>query len=160
MAVKSFPQSGEKKAYTQTHVSFQSTGSTNISSVNALNSNQLFVVKKERGTGAEKRKWAVEMNDARILYLSYNCQVNNTDGIMARCCLHYSLRKYWHSAGLHALTLAITTAYNIYLECTKGLLDPTWKVVTPMTFHKFRDRLSCQMNYKPRFTCYPGDVGF
>jgi hypothetical protein len=51
------------------HVSFQSTLSTNISTVNALNSNKIFVVKKERGQGASKRKWAIQMNEARQLYL-------------------------------------------------------------------------------------------
>jgi hypothetical protein len=42
--------------YKWVHVSFQSTSSTNISTVNALNSNKFFVVKKERGQGATKQK--------------------------------------------------------------------------------------------------------
>ena len=35
----------EGKPYMRVHVSFQSTSSTNISTVNAINSNKLFVVK-------------------------------------------------------------------------------------------------------------------
>jgi hypothetical protein len=41
--------------FKQARVSFQSASSMNISTVNALNSNKLFVVKKERGTGANKK---------------------------------------------------------------------------------------------------------
>ena len=36
---KSFPADGDNKAYTRAHISFQSTGSTNFTTVNALNSN-------------------------------------------------------------------------------------------------------------------------
>jgi hypothetical protein len=52
------------------HVTFQSTLSTNISTVNALNENQLFVCKKERGQGSSKRYWAIEMNKAHQMYLA------------------------------------------------------------------------------------------
>jgi hypothetical protein len=52
------------RPYKRVRVSFQSTSSTNISTVNALNSNKLFIVKKERGQGATKRKWAIKMNEA------------------------------------------------------------------------------------------------
>ena len=45
----------ERKLYMHVHVSFQSTSSTNISTVNAINSNRLFVMKKqERGQGVRK----------------------------------------------------------------------------------------------------------
>ena len=48
------------KAYTQTIVSFQSTGATNISGVNNLPSCQLYVTTKSRGSGDEKRVWGIE----------------------------------------------------------------------------------------------------
>ena len=46
----------ECKPYMHVHVSFQATSSTTITTVNAINSNNLFVVKKERGQGLSKRK--------------------------------------------------------------------------------------------------------
>ncbi|CAJ1953548.1 unnamed protein product [Cylindrotheca closterium] len=159
--VKKFPQDGEKKAYTRTHVSFQSTGSTNFSTVNAINSSRLYVVKKERGVGKEKRIWGVENNPARTLYLSHYGRIDTDDAMMAGTQIQYRSRKYWHSAMLHGLRLAIVTAYSFYLEASSGSLDASWKLVKPMTFHQFRDRLSTQMlQYKPRFNMYPGDSGF
>ena len=64
-----FPEGDEKKPYTWVHVSFQSTGSTNITCVNALRELKLFVRKRERGKGDSKHVWAIEMNEGRELYL-------------------------------------------------------------------------------------------
>jgi hypothetical protein len=54
----------EKKEYTLTHVSFQSTGGTNISSVNALSENVLYVKERKKGRGEQQRRWAIEMCNA------------------------------------------------------------------------------------------------
>lgn len=164
-AVKTTYAEGGKLGYTRAHVSFQSTGPTNISTVNALNSNSLFVVKKERGRGSEKRKWAVEMNDARLIYLSNYGMIDTIDSRMASQSITYRSWKYWHSPALHALTLAIATAYDMYLECAEGNLDASWKMSAPdhptMTFHQFQDRLSEQMlRYKPSQNQYSGDSAF
>jgi regulatory protein YycI of two-component signal transduction system YycFG len=59
------------KAYTGNIVSFQSTGPTNISGVNNLPSLQLYVTKRVRGRGGEKRVWAIEQNEARETYLNH-----------------------------------------------------------------------------------------
>ena len=59
------------KAYTENIVSFQSTGPTNISGVNNLPSLQLYVTKRVRGRGGEKRVWAIEQNEARETYLNH-----------------------------------------------------------------------------------------
>jgi hypothetical protein len=56
--------------YTKVHVTFQSTSSCNMTTVNALNKNSLFVVQKERDSGKQKRKWVIKMNDAPQLYLA------------------------------------------------------------------------------------------
>ncbi len=56
---------GKGKEYTLTHVSFQLTGGTNISSVNALSSVGLYVRERNRGRGNQKRRWGIEMNEAR-----------------------------------------------------------------------------------------------
>ena len=70
-AIKTVVASADEggKLYSRVYVSFQSTGSTNISTVNALNSNNLSIVNKERGVGVNKRIWGIEMCDARYLYL-------------------------------------------------------------------------------------------
>jgi hypothetical protein len=56
--------------WTCIHVTFQSTSSTNISTVNALNRNKLAVRTKEGGHDKTKVKWAIEMNKACQLYLT------------------------------------------------------------------------------------------
>ena len=48
--------------YVQVHVSFQSTGSTNISTVNALKEVSLYVRAKSCGRDNQKRHYAIEMN--------------------------------------------------------------------------------------------------
>jgi hypothetical protein len=54
-----------------TLTSFQSTSSCNIASVNGINACTLYAQTKERGRLKHnmKRKWAIEMNEARELYL-------------------------------------------------------------------------------------------
>ncbi len=66
MAVKHVEQNegSDKKNYTLTHVSFQSTGGTNISSVNALSENILHVREHKKGRGEQQRKWGMEMCNA------------------------------------------------------------------------------------------------
>jgi hypothetical protein len=45
----------------------------------------------------------------------------------------------------HGLAIAATMASFIYLECCKGMSDPTWKNDKPMITKQFRRRLSLQM---------------
>ena len=56
-----------KKAnnYTLCHVSFQSTGGTNISTVNALSLVDLYVQDRSKGRGQQKRTWGIEMNESQ-----------------------------------------------------------------------------------------------
>jgi len=67
------------------------------------------------------------------------------------CCCHFHRSwKYWHSPMNHAKALAIVTAYDMYLECCEGKLNPDWKVDKPVDFHLFRERLGTQMlKYDP-----------
>jgi len=58
-----------KKDYTIVHIPFQSTGSTNIQCFNVLREVANFVRQYERGRGATKRVWAIEMNEGRKTYL-------------------------------------------------------------------------------------------
>ena len=58
----------------------------------------------------------------------------------------------------HAKKLAITTAYDIYLELAEGNIDPQWRVRKPVDFHRFREKLAIQMlKYSPANRQYPGD---
>jgi hypothetical protein len=146
--------------YKRVHVSFQSTSSTNISTVNALNSNKLFVVKKERGQGPSKRKWAIEMNEARQLYLKSYGRIDTIDSLIRSCHIYYRSWKYWHSAKNHGTSLAIVVAYDMYKECAEGEICSEWKIEPKkvMDFHTFRDRLSTQgLEYSPILGRYPGD---
>lgn len=66
--------------------------------------------------------------------------------------------KYWHAGMLNSKKLAIVMAYDIYLECCEGKLDPTWKVNNPVNFHRFRKKLGLQqLLYNPADKKYPGD---
>ncbi len=58
----------DKKDYVLCHVLFQSTGGTNISTVNALSSVDLYVCDRSKGRGHQKRTWGVEMNEAQETY--------------------------------------------------------------------------------------------
>ena len=54
--------------------------------------------------------------------------------------------------------IAITVPYSLYIEVTAGNLDPEWKVESPLSFYKFRDKISKQMlSYNPQDLLYPGD---
>ena len=142
--------------------SFQSTSSTNIYSVNAHNSVSLYARTREQGRGVNKRKWAIEMNEARALYLSTYGQVDRMDHLIQNCNMHYRSWKYWHSPMIHAKAMAAVIAYDIYLECCQGkMLAGEWKIEKPVTFHRFREKLYKQMlQYSPRNRKYAGDQNF
>jgi hypothetical protein len=159
VAVQNIMPEGEKEGYQRAHVSFQSTSSCNLSTVNALNECSVFVRKKERGRGANKRAWGIEMNDARMMYLRSYYRIDTIDHLISNCNMFYRSWKYWHSPMIHGKALAVVVAYDMYLECTEGDLEPAWKVEKPMDFWLFREKLSEQMlQYKPTRRKYPGDA--
>jgi len=62
---------------------------------------------------------------------------------------------------LHAKALAVTVAYDVYLECTEGTLNIDWKQTKPADFYTFREKLAKQMlSYSPQDRKYPGDEKF
>ncbi len=73
----------KKKDYVICHVSFQSTGGTNTTSVNALSLVELYVREQNKGRGNQKRTWGIEMNEARETYLKTYSAVDKIDQI---CC--------------------------------------------------------------------------
>ena len=143
------------------HTSFQSTSSCNIAHVNAINVCGLFAQEKQRGRALFKRTWAIEMNESRQLYLSTYGKIDKIDHMIRNCNLYYRTWKYWHAPMNHGKALAIVTAYDMYLECAEGKLNPEWKVNKPVDFHRFREKLGMQMlKYDPRERRYPGDERF
>ena len=104
------------------------------------------------------------MNEARHLYLkSYGTVDKQMDHLIKNCHMKYRSWKYWHSAMLHGKALAVVVAYDIYLECAAGKLDPTWRVDKPVDFHRFREKLAVQiqmLTYSPKNLSYPGDEKF
>ena len=152
VAVKDYPE-----GYQRVHVSFQSTSSCNIASVNALNECSMFVELRERGRGLNKRYWAIEMNHARRLYLSTYHGIDVIDHLIKNAAIFYCTWKYWHAPVNHAVSLAIVVAYDAYKECCEGVIDQEWKT-EPVDFFKFRSICSIQMlRYHPGRMQYPGD---
>ena len=72
-----------------TLTSFESTLSCNIASVNGINGCSLYANTKERGQKNKKRRWAIEMNEARSLYLNSYGGVDRLDHLMQNCRMSY-----------------------------------------------------------------------
>ena len=146
--------------YQRVHVSFQSTSSTNISTVNCLNECYLFVEIRERGRGKNKRYWGIEMNHGRRMYLSLYWTIDVVDHLLKNAAIYFRTWKYWHSPMNHGLALCIVLAFSIYEECCEGNIEAEWKVESKerKSYFQFREILSKQMlNYHPRKQNYPGD---
>ena len=74
--------------------------------------------------------------------------------------LSYLSWKYWHAPMILVKAFAILTAYDMYVECCEGNLDPDWKVENQdiMSLHDFHQELSGQMlHYHPSRHLYSGD---
>ena len=144
VAIQQIQAADSTKAYTKTHVSFQSTGCTNISGVNNLPSAGLYVTTKSRGMGINKRFWGIEQNEGRETYLSQYFAIDNVDHMISIAQVRYITWKYWHSPYLHALAMAIIAAYDMYTECCEGNLDSDWCIneKSRMSFRSFRLALS------------------
>jgi hypothetical protein len=72
----------------------------------------------------------------------------------------YITWKYWHAPYLHAKSMGIIAAYDMYNECCDGLLDASWAILKKrrMGFTEFQIKLSEQMlKYDPRHNHYAGD---
>lgn len=164
VAIKEVPSPDPTaRGYTKTHVSFQSTGATNITGVNNLLSAKLSVVPRERGIGDQKRHWGIEWNEARDTYLGFYWAVDNVDHMIKNAAMRFISWKYWHSPTNHCHAIAVTAAYDIYLYCCDGLADPEWAVPPKerMSFRNFRMILSGQqLKYDPKDGFLPGDENF
>jgi hypothetical protein len=155
VAVKNFD-----KGFQRVHVSFQSTSSVNITTVNCLNECNLFVEVRERGRGKHKRYWGIEMNDARRLYLHLYWRIDVVDHLLKNAAIFYRIWKYWHAPMNHAFAMCCVLAHSLYQECCEGAIEEEWKVPEKKikTFFEFREILSTQLlKYDPKRLKYPGD---
>ena len=101
------------------------------------------------------------MNESRKLYLSTYGTIDRMDHLIQNCDMNYRSWKYWHSAMLHAKSMAVVVAYDIYKEICEGTLDPDLRINKPVDFHRFREKLALQMlQYDPKRLKYPGDEKF
>jgi hypothetical protein len=125
-------QCDNKKDYVLCHVSFQSTGGTNISMVNALSLVDLYVCDCSKGRGQQKRTWVIEMNEARETYLKNCSVVDKINQMLLGWDFTYRSWQWWHAPTRHAKAIAMSMAYSLYLQCAKGTVDPEWKV-TPVS---------------------------
>ncbi len=140
------------------HVSFQSTGSCIISSVNALNEVNLYVRKQEKGQGKQKRVWAIEMNEARELYLKTYSAVDEIDQMLKEWGIFDQTLRWWHAPMRLGKAIALCMAYEIYKMCTEGVVDPGWKIEKPLSGPQFSSIVSKKMcSYCTKYCLYPGD---
>ena len=76
------PTGSDKWSYCIVHVLFQSTGSTNIQSINAPPEVQQYEKERERERGNTKRIQGIEMKEGRELYLKCYGLVNKVDQML------------------------------------------------------------------------------
>ena len=73
-----------RKAFQHVHVSFQSTSSCNISTINALNSRKTSDISRERGQFYNRRYWGIDMNEAHQLYLGTYSRIDSIDNLIKK----------------------------------------------------------------------------
>ncbi len=113
----------KKKYYVICHVSFQSTGGTNITSVNALSLVELYVHEQNKGSGNQKRTWEIEMNEVRETYLKTYSAVDKIDQILLGWDVKYKTWRWWHAPTRHVKAIAMSIVYSLYLQCVEGSVD-------------------------------------
>ena len=123
------PVADKKKDYVIFHVSFKSTGGTNITSVNALSLVELYVREQKKGRGNQKKTSGIEMNEARETYLKTYRAVDKIDQMLLGWDIKYKSWRWWHAPMRHAKAIAMSMAYSLYLQCAESSVDPDWKVV-------------------------------
>ena len=142
------------------HVSMQSTSSANFSSVNSLNHVSFFTVEKKRGKEDQTRRWKIEMNEARQLYLKTYGKIDQANRRMSDFNIGIKTMKYWHSAMDYAFQLALVQSYDFYVEAARGEIDDEWEL-DPKKIWDFCSFLHCvstqMLEFNPKDCAYPGD---
>ena len=82
------------KAFQHVHVSFWSTSSFNINTINTLNNCKLSDIIRTRGQCDNMRYWGIEMNEARQLYIGTYSHIDFIDHIIKNCRMKCRCWKY------------------------------------------------------------------
>ena len=114
VAVKQFPEGNVRKSYTLVHISFQSTGSTNITYANALRELKTFVRGRLRGRGDSKRAWAIEMNEGRGLYLKTYSGMGKIDQLLKEWTCKMRMFCWWRAPEMHMMIIGEVMAYSVF----------------------------------------------
>jgi hypothetical protein len=102
--------------------------------------------------------WGIEQDKAQETYLRHCYGIDNLDHMIKNASNQYIMWKYWHAPHLHAKSMGIIAAHDMYNECCDGLLIPKKKRIG---FTEFQIKLSEQMlKYDPQDNCYAGDDKF
>jgi hypothetical protein len=128
-----------------------------------LSSAGLYVTTKQRGKRSQKTTWGIEQNEAQQTYLSQYFAIDNVNHMVSIASINHICWEYWHSPYLHALSIAVVAAYDMYVECCEGSLDQSWRIEPKdrMSFRLFRLLLSEQMlQYSPTNLKFPGNKCF
>jgi hypothetical protein len=97
------------------------------------------------------------MNEAQETYLKNYSAVDKIDQMLLGWDSTYRLWWWWHAPTRHAKAIAVSMAYSLYLWCTKGTVDPEWKV-TPVSGPRFWQKMSLHMvQYKCSNLHFLGD---
>ena len=147
--------------YQMAMFSFQSTGPTNIMTVNSVQSGKAYIGTNIRGRGDQKCARILEDNQARTNYLAMYGIIDTIDAAVGRYGIGNAYRcwKYYHTPANACHALTNDSAYSIIQQCTTGLCDEWYlEPHERMTPHKFQQTLASQMmTYKPDQGLYPGD---
>ena len=101
----------------------------------------------------------MEQNEGREIYLNHYHGVDSLDHMIKITGNCFISQKYWHSPYLHAISMGIIAAYDMYHEWCDCGLDAMWKVEEKerMSFLLFCLMLSEQMlQYDPWNDQYAG----
>ena len=91
----------KKEPYQITLFSFQSTGATNIMTVNSVLNGKGYIQKKVRVRNENYHHHILEDNPACTIYLAIYGAVDKIDAAIKRAIMYYCCRKYYHSVGIH-----------------------------------------------------------
>jgi len=99
----------------------------------------LFVQLKFRGAKNNEFAWVTEQNEGKAIYLNHYHGVDSMDHMIKNTGNYFISWKYWHSPYLHAISMGVIAAYDMYLECSEGMLDAAWMVTKKdrMSFSQF-----------------------
>ncbi len=75
----------------------------------------------------------------RDTYLKTYSAVDKIDQTLLNYDINYRCWKWWHAPMRHATAIAMSMAYNIYVQYSEGGVDPNWQV-KPVSSAQFKQK--------------------